>query len=400
MQYSILAKKQVTSYRKEDKMSLLGTFAIMFHSKLLPFIYAIIGFGLLITVHEFGHFFFCKLFGIYTPSFSIGIGPKVIEKKIGTTNFKISALPIGGYVEIAGQSEIGQGEQKNAQLEGGNSFKDKPYWQKALVICGGVIFNLFLAYFLYSILFFVGIPKEKVELLIAPKIDLEITQKYDLRSNDKIIAINNENLSTEPKILIKQIHEKLVKSLTQNLDQTIKLTLFRDSQTIDINIKPRTKEFGEKILTTLFELSSTPIKGEYEKYPFFAAIAQGVKVTNQWIFKIFTAIKNLARQRTLKGAGGPIMIISQTFKTAQKGIIHLLIFLAFLSVNLAIINMLPIGALDGGQFLFITIEAIIRREIPEIIKLAINIASWVLILGLILYLSYKDLIYLITGKHI
>ena len=129
-------------------MNLLGAFAIAFQSKLLPFIYAIIGFGLLITVHEFGHFFFCKLFGIYTPSFSIGMGPKILEKKIGTTNFKISALPIGGYVEIAGLAETGQGEQQHAQQEGENSFKNKPYWQKALVICGGVIFNLFLAYFL------------------------------------------------------------------------------------------------------------------------------------------------------------------------------------------------------------------------------------------------------------
>ena len=92
------------------------------------------------------------------------------------------------------------------------------------------------------------------------------------------------------------------------------------------------------------------------------------------------------------------MILSKTFETAQKGIIPLLIFLAFISINLAVINILPLGALDGGQLLFVTIEAIIRREIPEIIKVTVNIASWVMLLSLILYLSYKDLVLLIFKK--
>ena len=105
-------------------------------------------------------------------------------------------------------------------------------------------------------------------------------------------------------------------------------------------------------------------------------------------------IVDLVKSKSLKGAGGPILIISQTYQTAQRGIIPLLFFLALISINLAIINILPIGALDGGQLLFASIEAIIRREIPEIIKNVINMASWIALISLILYLSYKDIILL------
>ena len=162
-------------------------------------------------------------------------------------------------------------------------------------------------------------------------------------------------------------------------------------------MKPDTKELDESLLAS-FEFPTTVIPGQYEKYSFFGALEQGFKVTTQWIYQIFYSIKYLITQRTLKGAGGPIMIVSKTFETAQKGIIPLLIFLAFISINLAIINLLPIGALDGGQLLFATIEAIIRRQIPEIIKLTINLTSWFLLIGLILYLSYKDLLALIWNK--
>ena len=376
----------------------IGAFAIMFNTKLLPLVYAIIGFGLLIMVHEFGHFIFCKMFGIHTPTFSIGIGPKVFEKKIGTTNFQIAALPIGGYVEIAGQAEVGQGEQKHAEIKDERSFASKPYWQKALVICGGIFFNLMFAYIVYSILFFVGIPKQKSEIFFAEKINPTVTENFKIEGKDRIIAINGEEVSSDLKKLIPLLQEKFLKPISENKDIEIKLEVLRNNKKITLTIKQHDKKINELLLSSL-ELKSSPIKGEYEKYSFIGAIKQGIKVTNNWIYQIIYSFKYLITQRSLKGAGGPIMILSKTFETAQRGIIPLFIFLAFISINLAIINLLPIGALDGGQLLFVTIEAIIRRPIPEIIKLTINLASWVLILSLILYLSYRDILYLITGNH-
>ena len=110
----------------------LQSLSLVFTSKILPLVFSIIGFGLLVVVHEFGHFLFCKLFNIYTPTFSVGFGKPLIEKKIGTTNFRISRLPFGGYVEIAGLQEVGQGDQQFAKASGSISFAEKPFWQKFL----------------------------------------------------------------------------------------------------------------------------------------------------------------------------------------------------------------------------------------------------------------------------
>ncbi|MBD3272876.1 hypothetical protein GF385_00805 [Candidatus Dependentiae bacterium] len=376
----------------------LNAFAIAFSTKFLPLIYAIIGFGLLITVHEFGHFIFCKIFKIHTPTFSIGMGPKVIEKKIGNTNFRLSAIPLGGYVEIAGLAEVGQGKQEFAKMKGESSFAKKPYWQKVFVLCGGVMFNILFAYLVYSILFFVGIPKKKTNFIVSPKISQTIQENFNLKANDKILSINDKKLNKDVTKLVPILKNELIKPLQNNSENKINIVLKRDTEEINIELIPsKNKNLNSDIINS-FELKSEAIKGKYEKYPLFGAIIQGIKVTNNMIKQMVKGIIYLIKERSLKGAGGPIMILSKTFETAQKGFIPLFIFLAIISINLAIINILPLGALDGGQLLFTTIEAVIRREIPETIKAGVNIASWVLLLGLILYLSYRDLLTIFTGK--
>jgi regulator of sigma E protease len=377
----------------------LHAFSIILTSKLLPFILAFIGFGILITVHEVGHFLFCKIFKVSTPTFSIGMGPTIFQKNFGSTNFRLAAIPIGGYVEIAGLSEMGQGEQKSAEDRGENSFASKKYWQKLFILMGGVLFNLIFAYLVFSTLFFVGIQKQKGNLFISTKIDKAVEENFGIKASDQIISINNELLSQEPKKLIPQIEKAFFMPLNKNdITTQIQVELLRGQEKISLTLTPKAQgDLNEKLLNSI-ELKTEKIPGEYEKYSFFGSIYNGIKATNQWIIRIIAGLKYLITERTLKGAGGPIMIISQSFETAQKGIIPLLIFLAIISINLAIINLLPIGALDGGQILFATIEAIIRREIPEFVRLSINVASWVLILSLILYLSYKDIIRIFTGN--
>ncbi len=375
-------------------------YMMVFTNKLLPFFFAIVGFGLLITVHEFGHFIFCKIFRIDTPTFSIGMGPAIYKKKIGNTNFTLAAIPLGGYVEIAGQAEVGQGKQKLAKDMSNRSFAVKPYWQKAFVILGGVIFNFLFAYLVFSILFMVGIPKQKGSLIVNSIVENSAAAKYGLQKNDKIISINNKAISSEPDKMIVEMQTILLKELSDNPDKEVNLLITRNGQEKELKIKLGSKkEGGKKIgsLGAMLEPQLTPIKGEYQRYSFFKAIGRGIGATNNLIVQMLYGLKILFQQRSLKGAGGPIMIISKTFESAQKGFSTLFIFLAIISINLAIINLLPIGALDGGQFLFVTIEAIIRRQIPEVIKLAINLTSWVLLISLILYLSFRDIVRIFNG---
>ncbi len=370
----------------------MNSLVVVFSTKLIPFIYALVGFGLLITIHEFGHFIFCKVFKIHTPTFSIGMGPKIFERKIGQTNFRLSAIPIGGYVEIAGLSEVGQGEQGHANLKGEESFAKKPYWQKFFVLCGGVLFNLLFAYIVYSALFFVGIPKTSMRIFISEKKDFaSLTKNFNMQPGDEIIAINNKALGTEGTSVILNIKKELVGPLKKGRETPISIQVKRNNETVDLSLDISNKENNLKLLQLLTPKTDV-IPGKFEKYSFFKAIVKGIDATNNIIKQMVLAIIYLIKEKSLSGAGGPIMILSKTFETAQKGIIPLLLFLAFISINLAIINILPLGALDGGQLLFVSIEAIIRREIPAIIKNSINIASWIALISLILYLGYKDIL--------
>jgi len=131
---------------------------------------------------------------------------------------------------------------------------------------------------------------------------------------------------------------------------------------------------------------------------FVESLKKSAITTYAYSVQIMMAIKMLFTKRTLKGAGGPVMIISESVKLAQKGFIFLLTFLAIISINLAIINLLPLPIFDGGQLLFTTIESLIGRELPVNIKNVIHMASWLMILGLILYLTFNDIWYIVTGK--
>ena len=150
-------------------LSTLFTNPLLSAWHLLMFGVAIAGLGFLIAIHEMGHFLFAKLFGISTPTFSIGFGPQLISKKIGETTFSLSAIPLGGYVEIAGLAEVGQGEQGEAGRTDKRSFASKPYWQKMLVMLGGIGVNLGFAYVACIGLSFVQSPLvTPAQLHVAP----------------------------------------------------------------------------------------------------------------------------------------------------------------------------------------------------------------------------------------
>ncbi len=363
-------------------------------TKILPIIYAIIGFGLLILVHEFGHFIFCKAFGVHTPTFSIGMGPKIVQKKIGTTNFQIAAFPLGGYLEIAGLQEIGQGEQKLAQVKDETSFSQKPYWQKFLILIGGVSFNLIFAYIALILLFLIGAPKP--EILIGSVEKNSLAERAGLLSKDKILKVGESDISEKPELLINEIQK------VHNLEiQEVKFVVQRGQSTEEIIIPLPQQESltaeppSEEPKIKLGIQFDSQFSSTREKLPFFSAIKKGVSLTNHYIFQTLFVLKNMIKQRSVKGAGGPVLIIKLSVDMARRGIIFLLIFLAIISISLAIMNLLPLPVLDGGQLLFLTIEAIIGREIPLSIKNSIHLVSIFLLIMLFLYITYNDILFLI-----
>lgn len=346
----------------------------------------ILGIGLLITIHEFGHFIFCKMFGVKTPSFSIGFGPRLLSKKIGDTVFTLSAIPLGGYVEIAGSAEMGQGEQKHAQTTDKSSFATKPYWQKITILLGGISFNLLFAYMIFISLFWIGLPKTNLTLpaFTKPVIesfaeDASPARDAGLLAGDHIISLDGTPLHDE--IL------PLMKSVGTNPGKTITFGIERNGTMLELPVALGSKEANSRIVGFLGVAFAAE---ESKPLSFGAAISKGIWLTNLWIKGTVDAFIGLFTSRDMSQVAGPLSIFSESMKGAAQGLMVFLLFLAIISINLAILNLFPLPIFDGGQVMITSIEAGIRRAIPMAIKEAIFTVSWLLVIALILFTSFKD----------
>ena len=366
----------------------LAIISSLFTTKLIPMLATLLGFGGLIAIHELGHFLFCKLFGISTPTFSIGFGPELFSRKIGDTHFRLALIPFGGYCEIAGHEEVGQGDQALAQDRSDRSFDVKPYWQKLFVLLGGIIGNLLFAYLAACTLFIVGKQVEKPGAFIISVLPGSPAAQAGLQANDRILKLEALSL-TDPTLTQESAMTSVIQTLTRKPGQTIEMLIERAGQEKTISATLARKQVGKQVTGSLGV--NFAFNYPIQSLPLFQAIKAGIAQTNSWIILIVQSLTTLASHRSLDGVGGPVMMFSQIFSSAQNGMLTLLVLLAIISINLALINLLPFGALDGGQVLFITIEAIIRRKLPDMVKTVINLASWTILIILMLVLTYKDI---------
>lgn len=382
----------------------------------------IFGIGFLIAIHELGHFLFCKLFDIATPSFSIGFGPKLWSKKIGETNFSLSLFPIGGYVEIAGLYEPGQGEQLDASREDHRSFEKKALWQKMFVIGGGIIVNMLFCYLTLIALFTTGIPATP---LLYPDNATTVIKTIEIDGPAaKAGLLPGDFIQVEGPSAAKTLSD----TLAANINKPLQLTILRKrTQPLSPTKSPFGKISmealhgtdqltGDLITETTHEkiiLTVTPTQHPHQKdrgilgvsfalkptpgLPFVSAIKKGIQLTHRLFLSVFSAFSNMISKRSTDGMGGPLMIISATIESANQGLALFLLLLAFISVNLAALNLIPLPILDGGQMLIILIEAILRRSLPEKTKTMIFYICWAFLILLMAWLSIKD-IFFFSGR--
>ncbi len=360
---------------------------------LIYFIAGILGIGFVIGFHELGHFLFCKLFSIDTPTFSIGIfGPRLFSRKIGKTEFIVTAIPLGGYVEIAGNAEVGQGEQKEALRTDEYSFASKPYYQKLLVMIGGILFNMIFAYAAMIFVLYTGAPDSRLLYPYNATTKIKVidpdspAQKYNLKEGDIITHVNNIPATS---------FEHLISLIQPLADQEATITVERDSTSQNINLI-----IGSRISNCekIGMLGFAPETITMPQLSLVDSIKKGISLTNNFVIKTFMDFKSLFHKKhpdksalsNVKDMAGPLMIISMMIKSAAVGFKVFLLLLIIISVNLAVLNLLPLPIFDGGQIMFTTIEAIIGRSIPIRIKEYIFIACWILVLILFAYLTFND----------
>lgn len=345
------------------------------------------GIGFLIGFHELGHFLFCKLFHVATPSFSIGFGPKLISKKIGETEFSISAIPLGGYVEIAGAAEVGQGEQQHAFTKDETSFAVKPFYQKFAIMFGGILFNIMFAYATMVLLFLSGTPKSPLlfPFNVSPVIETvspeSAAQKYGLQVGDRIVSAEHTVLSNEVLPLLDIIRSRA--------NQPTDLIIERNGEQIALSVTPDatpTASNAQKSMGTL-GVTFQPLHHD----TLLESFKHAISLTNTYIKRTGQGLIDMVTQRNFSSLGGPIMIISLSSKSAAEGIQTFFILLAIISINLALLNLIPLPIFDGGQILFYGIEAILGRSLSPRVREYVHIATWLMVLFLIIVLSIRDI---------
>jgi regulator of sigma E protease len=339
--------------------------------------------GILVFVHELGHFLLAKRLGVGVLTFALGFGPKLIGRKIGETEYKICAIPLGGYVKPIGEDPKEEVKEEDRH----RSLSAQPIWKRALIVSAGPFFNFFLAAVLFSsVNLFVGIPSPPSTKIGEATADFP-AERAGLRKGDVILAVNGEEVTK---------WDELSKIIRSSKGKDLLLKVKRDGEILEIKVipKPSTQKniFGEEIKT--FVIGITP--GDemvVNKVGPMVALGTGLLQTWQGIeFTVVGIVKLIQRVIPAKEIGSPIMIAKLAGEQARKGILSLALFTAIISINLGVINLFPIPILDGGHFLFLGLEAILRRPI-SIKKMEIaQQVGLIFIILLMLFAIRNDLI--------
>ncbi|MBC8207663.1 MAG: RIP metalloprotease RseP [Desulfobulbaceae bacterium] len=342
--------------------------------------------GLLIFVHELGHFLFAKLFRIRVLKFSLGFGPKVFGRVIGETEYLISAFPLGGYVKMFGEHPD---EQEMASVDRKASFAHKSVWERFFVVFAGPLFNLLFAVFLFFVIFLsMGLPESGDTTRIGQVTAESPAAAAGLMAGDEIIAINDRTAHSWLDV---------IESVKESRGEPIRLRVLRaEGSEFELLVIPQMDSakniFGE-VTEERFMIGI--VKADELIYTEVGPVrALTAAATQTWVFISLTLMglfKIIQQVVPASELGGPILIAQLAGQQMQAGWVNLFYFMGLLSVNLGILNLLPIPVLDGGHLVFLSIEAIRRKplgERPQIIAQQIGIA---LLGSLMIFVFYNDI---------
>jgi regulator of sigma E protease len=354
---------------------------------LLTIIIFIIIIGLLVFVHEFGHFISAKKSGVAVEEFGFGFPPRLFGIKRKETIYSINAIPLGGFVKIKGE-------------EGGttdsDSFIAKSFWKKCLILASGVGMNVAFAFIIITIGLMIGLPMMVEDGQALPKnardYHIQIAQVYGssaaaaagLKAGD---TINSIDTKTFTKI------EEMQQYIKDNQNNSLKLEIKRGDEIITKEIQPTviTSEGPAKILGVML------VGTAFVSYSLLPALYHGFLTTFSVLWQIIAALflllKNLFSGVNVGDQfAGPVGVAVLTGQVAKLGFIYILQFTAVLSLNLAIINILPLPALDGGRILFLVIEKIRGKANNEKVENIVHRIGFTLLITLVIFITYKDIL--------
>lgn len=381
---------------------------------LLTIVIFILVLSVIVIVHELGHFLTARSFGVKAEEFGLGFPPRAVgvyKNKKGkrlwlfgnrsvesletsaheelhpaenATVYSINWLPLGGFVKIKGENGEGQNDT--------DSLAAKKIWQRVIIMAAGVIMNVILAWVLFSAGYMIGMPQSVDEVGknaiitessvgIASVLKNSPAETAGLKSGDIILQVNGEGVATA---------EGLQNEVAKYDNQEIKVLIKRDGTEQTIPVTP-TVQSGSRATMGVEIYASGLIR-----YPFFSALVEGAKTSYFMIVEIFKAFGKLigslfVGKSVVDQFAGPVGIASITGQAARLGFTYLLQFIALLSLNLAVINILPFPALDGGRILFLIIEKFKGKPVKREVENAIHNIGFFLLIALVIFITYKDI---------
>ena len=337
--------------------------------------------GVLVFFHEFGHFLFARIFGVGVEKFSLGFGPRIFGKTIGMTDYRISAIPLGGYVKMVG-------EEPNAEIDPAMlpySFTHKSVYKRMAIVIAGPLFNIVLAIVIFWGLFSIYGSYE-LDTVIGKLTDNAPAQKAGLLVKDRIVAVDGKPIRS---------WEEMAALIKAGNGKETSVTVSRGSTPVTVQIKPELKmtknKFGEDIQRYLIGVESS---GEMIPKKLSIVSAFGESMKQCWEITeitVLSMVKMVEGKISKKELGGPIMIAKMAGAQARAGISNLIYFIAVISINLAILNILPIPVLDGGHLLFFIIEAIKGSPVSENTRETAQQVGMLILLLLMIFVFYNDL---------
>ncbi len=337
--------------------------------------------GTLVFIHELGHFIVAKWNGVRVLAFSLGFGPYV-SAKIGETDYRLSVIPLGGYVKMYGE----QPDDEIPEEEQPYSFTHKPPLQKLAIVLAGVTMNFIFAFVVMAgLAYFKGLPE------MAPQVGDVVAEspaaEAGFQPGDRIIEVNDEN--------VKYMREVTMAIITSG-GEPMNFKVNRDGETKIIVVTPKEAKVenfgGEKIDIYQIGVVTDRSMLQYEPLGFMAATWYSMRYNLHSTKMTFLTLKRLLTGKmSRKAVSGPIGIARASKATADAGAANLLILMAILSLNLGIINLLPIPVLDGGHAVFYTYEAVTGRKTNKKLQTILSYIGLVLILALMVFVIFNDI---------
>jgi regulator of sigma E protease len=342
--------------------------------------------GVIIFVHELGHFLAAKSTGMKVEKFSLGFPPKLKSFHYKGTEYSISAIPLGGYVKIAGM--VDESLEKNAITGATWEFQSKKPWQKILVLCAGVIMNALLAVILFTVITKInGVPTEGPVVVGGVEAGRP-AESVGLKADDVILSIDNQPIKT---------WQAFVDYIKTKPNQPIVLQWIRGLDTLQASAVPDSREVTVGSQTVTQGYLGVEFRPAFRSVSIFEAVKWGVSICWDVVREsLILIVKLVGGKASISELTGPIGIAKLSGESAKFGVTSFLGFIGLISISIALLNILPLPVLDGGHVLIVLIETAVRRTISTRVKLIIQQIGFALLIVLVLVVSYHDILRLIV----